>query len=94
MLDHCRARTRRTNYRVGVRFLKYLYKPLREFPSLVAIAGVKRRLAAARLAFIKYDLTPNTTQHLDRAYAYIRAKLVNQTGDKKRNFHKVLQTPN
>ena len=73
MLDHRRAGARRTNYRVGVRLLEDLDKAFGEFLCFLSVTGIERRLAAAGLPFVKDNLASDTTQNLDRAYAYVRA---------------------
>jgi hypothetical protein len=87
MFDHCRAGTRWTNYRLSVRFLKNLDEPLCELLRFLAVTGIKSRLAAASLAFVKHNFTANATQYLHGAHADIRAKLVNQACNKERDFH-------
>jgi len=44
-------------------------------------------LAAAGLAFVEKHFTAETPQNLDRAYADLRAKLINQTCYKQGDFH-------
>jgi hypothetical protein len=59
MFDHCGARTRGRNDRIGVSFFKYLYKSLREFTGFMAVSGVECWLTATGLSRVENDLAAN-----------------------------------
>jgi hypothetical protein len=89
MLDHCRARSGRADDRIHIRVLKDLDKSSGKLSCFAMVAGIERRLAATRLALVKNNLATRTSQDFDRARANVRTKLIDKTGDKKRNLHGV-----
>src|SRR5262245_35399680 len=72
MFHHRSARTRRADDSLGIAFLEDLNKTPGEFLCFSAISGVKSRLPAAGLAFVKDNFATRAAQNLDRAGAYIR----------------------
>lgn len=86
-MDHRRARSGWTDDRVGFAGFENFNESFRNLPRFVAITGIERRLAAARLAVVKLNFTTSAPQHGNGTRADAAPKLIDQARDEEGNLH-------
>jgi len=87
MVDHRCARTRRADDCFCLALLKVAKETPGQLAGLGPVTSVKGGLTAARLSFIKFKLTTETSQNFDGTHSDRGPELVNETGYEKRNEH-------
>jgi hypothetical protein len=87
MLHHRRTRSRGTDDRISLALFENTDKAPGHETRFIEITSIEGRLRAASLPLIKLNLTPDPSQHLDTAHADTGPHLIDETRDKKRDFH-------
>jgi hypothetical protein len=82
-MDHRRARSGRTDDRVGLTLLENADEAPRHLSCLVEITSIERGLRATSLPLIKLNFTPDASQHRDTTRANAGPHLVDETRDEK-----------
>src|SRR5215831_3931874 len=82
MMDHRRARSRRTDNEFRVAGFVQFNKAFGHSPRLGPVAGIEGRLATASLALIKFDFATRPPQHFNRGSADAAPHLIDNAGYK------------
>src|SRR5215831_9035309 len=82
MMDHRRARPRGADNEFRFAFFVQFNESFGHAPRLSTITGIKGRLAATGLPFIKFDLATRAAQHIHRRSADAAPHLIDDAGYK------------